>query len=278
MIIRVEGVCFSYSSTPVLENVDIEISGPQFVSIIGPNGVGKSTLIHCLNKILNPTKGTVMIDGEDISKKSLKEMALKIGYVPYTTSDSVPLSVVDTVLMGRNPHSKFGSMEEDLKKVYDILVELHIDDLALRPFNELSAGQHQKVALARGLVQEPEILLLDEPTSNLDIHHQLEVTKILKKMSTEKSILVIMISHDLNIAAKYADNMILLHKGGIYAVGHPSDVITTDSLKKVYGVEAEIVDDHGHPHVIIQDCCDPSNTPSETKISGVPVLSPPCGE
>ena len=136
---------------------------------------------------------------------------------------------------------------------FEFTSELEIVDLALRPFDELSAGQHQKVVLARGLVQEPRILLLDEPTSNLDIHHQLEVTKTLKKLSRDKNILVIMISHDLNIAAKYADNMILLYKGGIFAVGPPKDVITKEALRVVYHVEADIVEYDGRPHVVIRD-------------------------
>ena len=253
MKVEIDNVTFGYSSTPVLKDIKVEIDGPQFVSIIGPNGVGKSTLIHCINKILSPKNGAVLIDDIDVKSIPLKELAKEVGYVPYASSDSFPLSVVDTVLMGRHPHAKLGSKEEDLRKVYEVLSELEIVDLALRPFDELSAGQHQKVVLARGLVQEPRILLLDEPTSNLDIHHQLEVTKTLKKLSRDKNILVIMISHDLNIAAKYADNMILLYKGGIFAVGPPKDVITKEALRVVYHVEADIVEYDGRPHVVIRD-------------------------
>lgn len=253
MKLEIDNITFGYSSTPVLKDVSVKIDGPQFVSIIGPNGVGKSTLIHCINKILSPRSGTVFVDDVDVKSIPLKDLAKDIGYVPYASSDSFPLSVVDTVLMGRHPHSKWGSKDDDLRKVYEVLTELEIVDLALRPFDELSAGQHQKVVLARGLVQEPRILLLDEPTSNLDIHHQLEVTKTLKKLSREKGILVIMISHDLNIAAKYADNMILLYKGGIFAVGEPKDVITEEALRVVYHVDAKVVDDNGRPHIVIED-------------------------
>ena len=264
MHLKIDGVDFSYSSTPVLHDITVELNGPKFVSILGPNGVGKSTLIHCINKILSPTKGTVFIEGEDVKEKSLKELAKIIGYVPYSANDTFPLTVVDTILMGRHPHSKWNSLDKDLDVVYDTLKMLGISHLAMRPFNELSAGQHQKVMLARGLVQEPKILLLDEPTSNLDVRHQLDVTQMLKNLSVEKSILVIMISHDINIAAKYADEIIMMHDGSIYATGTPQDVITEENMETVYGVKTEIIDDEGRPHVILKSFIPVSMKDDET--------------
>lgn len=270
MRLVIDDIEFGYSSVPVLKDITLDANGPQLLSIIGPNGVGKSTLIHCINRILSPNKGTVMIDGDMVNNISLKDLAKRVGYVPYSANDTFPLSVVDTVLMGRHPHATYKSLDKDLDIVYDTLRLLDIEDLAMRNFNELSAGQHQKVMLARGLVQEPEILLLDEPTSNLDIKHQMEVTRILRDLSQEKNILVIMISHDLNIAAKYSDTMIMLYGGSIYAIGTPSEVITKENIKAVYDVDSEVIDSHGRPHLImLDDEFDGKNTelPSDTYAS-----------
>ncbi len=253
MQIKINDLFFSYSSTPVLHDITADLSGSKFVSIMGPNGVGKSTLIHCINKILAPTSGTVLLDERSVKDISIKEMAKMVGYVPYSANDTFPLTVVDTVLMGRHPYSRWNSLDDDLDIVYDTLKRLGISHLAMRSFNELSAGQHQKVMLARGLVQQPQVLLLDEPTSNLDVRHQLDVTRMLRDLAHEKNILVIMISHDINIAAKYSDEVIMMHEGSVFAVGTPNDVITPENLRVVYGVEAVVIPDEGVPHVILRD-------------------------
>lgn len=253
MRIKIDGMEFGYSSVPVLKDIVLDLEGPQFVTIIGPNGVGKSTLIHCMNKVLKPSKGTVLVNDQDVSGMKLKDIAKIIGYVPYTSSDTFPLSVVDTVLMGRSPHTGWKPKEADLNIVYNVLKLLDIDDLAMRPFNELSAGQHQRVMLARGLAQDPQILLLDEPTSNLDIRHQLEVTRLLRDLSRTQDLLVVMISHDINISAKFSDRMILLKGGTIFATGTPDEVITEDNIREAYGVESEVIRYEGHPHVILKE-------------------------
>lgn len=256
MEIQIKDVIFNYKGcedSPVLKGISVDIREPQVVSILGPNGVGKSTLIHCINRILEPTGGTVFLNGLDVSEYPLKEMAKHVGYVPCTSSDTFPLTVVDTVLLGRHPHAGWKTTDEDLEIVYTVLEKLEIQDLAMRYFNELSAGQHQKVMLARGLVQKPEVLLLDEPTSNLDIKHQLGITRTLRELSRSEGLLVIMISHDLNIAARYSDNIILMHEGRIFAVGTPKDVMTEENIRTVYGVASRIIDDNGRPYILVED-------------------------
>ncbi|MDO5852822.1 MAG: ABC transporter ATP-binding protein [Thermoplasmata archaeon] len=254
MEIQLKNLEFGYDpKTPVLKGVSFDFDRPEFVCIMGPNGVGKSTLIHCINKILKPTGGEVLVDGYDVTDMKLKDVAERIGYVPASSEDSFPLTVVDTVMVGLQIDSGFGTSREDLEKVYDVLRLMQIEHLAMRNFDELSAGQHQKVMLARGLVRSPPVVLLDEPTSNLDIRHQLEVTKVLSRLPREKGMTVIMISHDINITAKFADRILLLHDGEVYATGTPMEVLTKENLRVVYGVDADIIERDGRPHVILND-------------------------
>lgn len=253
LLIELNGLEFGYRSFPILKGITMRFDKPELISIIGPNGVGKSTLIHCMNKILSPAEGMVMIDGVDVNTINVKELAKVMGYVPYTSSNTFPISVIDAVMMGRHPHSKMGSADEDLAISYEMLEKLGIEDLALRSLNELSAGQLQKVILAKGLAQKPKVLLLDEPTANLDVKHQLGVTRLLKSISESDGMIVIMICHDLNIAAKYSDKMIMMSEGKIYAYGTPGEVLTADNVSHVYGVGCEVIDDRGRPHVLLRD-------------------------
>ncbi len=251
--ITIDGVHFSYGEFPILKGIDLKIDGPELISILGPNGVGKSTLIRCLNKILSPTAGSVLVEEVDIKDVQVKELAKIMGYVPCATGTSFPITVADAVLMGRFPHQKYGSIDRDLEIVYETLDSLGITELAMRSINELSAGQLQKVMIAKGLAQQPKILLLDEPTANLDIRHQLNVTHLLRDISRKNNVIVIMICHDINIAAKYSDRMVLMSEGSVFCVGTPEHVITEENLMKVYGVKSKVIVDSGRPHAVLRD-------------------------
>lgn len=253
MSIAIDGMHFSYGAFPILKGIELTIDRPELLSILGPNGVGKSTLIRCMNKILEPTEGSVLVNGRDIGEITVKELSKVMGYVPCATATTFPITVVDAVMMGRFPHQRYGSQDRDLEIVYETLDSLGITDLAMRSINELSAGQLQKVMVAKGLAQQPRILLLDEPTANLDIRHQLNVTRLLRDISRDRQVIVVMICHDINIAAKYSDRVVLMSEGKVYAAGTPAEVITEENLKAVYGVESRVVTDMGRPHVMLRD-------------------------
>lgn len=253
--LRINDLDFQYSEDlKILHGINLTLDSPGLICIIGPNGVGKSTLVKCINRLLKPTSGEVTIDGAPVSEYPPKELAKKVAYVPATSSDDFSMSVMDTVMMGRHPYHRFGSTKEDLHIVYEVLKELNITHLALRNYDELSAGQHQKVALARGLAQSTDILILDEPTANLDVRHQVQVTELMRDIAHNKGITVLMISHDLNVSCKFADRLIVMaYPGIIYRIGTPKEVISEDLIRYVYGMNSKIVDDCGRPHVILQD-------------------------
>lgn len=253
MEVKTENMDFGYGDTPVLHGIDLKIDEPGLVCIIGPNGVGKSTLVKCICKIIHPTEGAVYVDGHNLDDIPLKELAKVMGFVPVVSGDTFSMTVLDTVLMGRHPHQRMGTTSDlDLSIVDRTLNMMGISHLAMRNFNELSAGQHQKVAIARGLAQTPRMLILDEPTSNLDVRHQIQVTGLLRDLAHRHGMTILMISHDLNIAARFADKMIMMATPGIvYRTGTPGEVLTEESIRYVYGVECRIIEDCGRPHAIL---------------------------
>ena len=243
---------FGYSSRPILKKISMELRPSEMLGVIGPNGSGKSTLIQCIDGLLKPKNGSILLDGTDIKGISRREMAKKVGYVPQTSSRSFfPSTVLDTVLMGRRPHLGWRSTGADVKKAIKVLRLMGIEDLAMNDINQLSGGQQQKVLIARALAQEPSVLLLDEPTSNLDIKHQLEVVEIIREMVMERDISAIMAVHDLNLASKYTDRIIMMKEGNIVDQGTPSEVLTPENIRSVYGVVAEVIKNNGgSPHII----------------------------
>jgi iron complex transport system ATP-binding protein len=241
---------FGYSSASVLNDICLELAQAEILGIVGPNGAGKSTLVKCINNILRPQRGSVMLDGQAISQMNQMEIARQIGYVPQSAGHIFPTTVFDTVLMGRRPHASWRSSPQDVNKVVEILELLEISDLAMRNVNELSGGEQQRVMLARALVQEANLLLLDEPTSNLDIKHQLEVLDTITRLVDERNLSVIMVIHDLNLASRYTDRVMMLKQGRIFAVGDPVSVFTPENIFHVYGVEALVKHESGIPYVM----------------------------
>lgn len=252
--IEIDHLSFGYNKdTPVLHDINATLDHPGLYCIIGPNGVGKSTLVKCINKLLMPTEGEVRIDGKSTKDMTIKEIAEVIGYVPASSFDVFSMPVIDTILIGRHNKQKWRTRPEDLEIVHRAMAMLDLEPLAMRGYNELSAGQHQRVSLARGLVQETPVLLLDEPTANLDVKHQVYVAELLRALSEEQGLMVIMICHDLNIAARYAHEIIVMAPPGrIDCAGTPDEVITEDVIRRTYGIDCSVIRFEESPCVILK--------------------------
>ena len=196
MEIKLENLSFSYGSTPIIKDINLVIDKPELVCILGPNGAGKSTLMHCMNKLQTPTSGTVYLDGKDLASYSLKELAKLVSFVPHSEDTTFSMTVLDTVLMGRMPHTGTIMSQEDVLIAAENIKLLGMQDFAMHGFDELSAGQHQKVMIARSLTQEPKVMLLDEPTANLDVKFQMLVMRLLRDVARLKGITVVTICHN----------------------------------------------------------------------------------
>ena len=250
MNLRTEDLHFSYTDKEVLTGVSIALEGTEIVSVVGPNGSGKSTLVKCIDGLLKPKSGRVFLDERDIADFSIREIAEDIGYVPQSTNLIFSSTVFDTVMMGRRPHASWSSSEEDVDIVLDVLVQLELEEIALRDFNELSGGQQQRVLIARALAQNPGILLLDEPTSALDIAHQLEVMELVHELAHEKQMAVLMVVHDLNLTSRYSDKVVMLNHGAVHAVGSAEEIFTEENIRQVYNVEAIIDNRRGQLFIV----------------------------
>lgn len=235
MDITVDNLTFGYNREEVLKEISCQFRAGFFYAIIGPNGSGKSTFIRLLNRLLKPRGGLVQVGDVSLEKYSRRELARMMGYVPQSGNNLGTATVFDTVLLGRRPYLSWSPGREDREKAEQILQDFSIEHLALRLTSELSGGELQRVNIARALVQEPRILVLDEPTSSLDLKHQVEVMKLLRDIS-HRGITVIIAIHDLNLALRYADNFMLLKNGEIISMGG-HEVITEKNLKTLYDVE-----------------------------------------
>jgi len=244
----ITGLQFSYNSFPVLKGMDLKLKKGEMLTIIGPNASGKTTLLKCINNILKPQKGTIMIDDETLNDLSMKNIAKKIGHVPQSGTDRFPTTVFDTVLMGRKPHGGWKPSEKDLETVSETISRLGLENIAMRDIGEISGGQKQKVLIARALAQDPDILLLDEPTSSLDLKHQLEVLDTVRKQ-TEEGISLVMTMHDLNLANRYSDKISMLKEGKIFAAGG-REVLNHKNIEAVFGVEVDIIDVEERPIIV----------------------------
>ena len=249
-MIRAEGVCYHYKGCPqVLRDVSFTLEEGRFLAILGNNGVGKSTLLKCFNHILTADAGRVLLDGEDLLAMSNREVARRVAFV----SQSVPstqMTVHDVVMLGRRPYMRWGFTEADHAIVHEAMDRLHLSHMRGRFLNQLSGGERQKVMLARALAQQPKVLLLDEPTSSLDIRNQYQVLEIVRDICHNDRITAIVVIHDLSLALRFCDQFLLLRQGQVYRYGDYR-VLDETALREVYGVDAKVVEVEGQHMVLV---------------------------
>ncbi len=235
-LMRVDKLSGSYAKKEVIKDVSFNIERGQFLGIIGPNGSGKSTLLKLMSKALRPTKGMVLFENKNTASVKLKELSQKIAFVPQDTAINFSFTVWEIVLMGRIPHlGRFDfETKEDFRIAEEALSLTDTSKLKESLINELSAGERQLVIVAKALAQKPILLFLDEPTSHLDIGHQLQILNLLKTLNKRNNLTIIMVMHDLNLAGEYCDKLILLQSGQIYQQGSPEKVLIQENIAKVY--------------------------------------------
>jgi iron complex transport system ATP-binding protein len=249
-----QGVRFGYAARAhdgareVLNGLTCSIDSGKILGILGPNGSGKSTLLKLLARVLRPRSGTIHLFGEPVSLLPQADVARRVALVPQDTLPVFPFTIAEMVLMGRFPHHQgWGGWHwedsDDWRIAHLAMEDLDVAQLGTRLFTDVSGGERQRAVIARALTQQPQVLLLDEPTAFLDLHHQLDIARILRRLNRERGLTVVLVSHDLNLASQYCDLLMLLHHGEIVEVGSPAEVIRPDLLESVYGCRV-LVDPH----------------------------------
>ncbi|MBN9107887.1 MAG: ABC transporter ATP-binding protein [Pseudonocardia sp.] len=252
--LRAESVTLGYGDRTIVDDLDLDVVQNTVTSVIGPNGCGKSTLLRALGRLLVPTSGQVLLDGKRIDRMPTKEVATILGMLPQTPSAPEGLTVGDLVARGRHPHQAWYRQwsSDDETSVHEALEWTNIADLAERPVDELSGGQRQRAWISMALAQGTDLLLLDEPTTYLDLSHQVEVLDLVRRLNRDLGRTVVMVLHDLNLAARYSDRLVAMRDGRIVAAGPPSEVITEPLLAEVFGLQAKVIPDpvSGTPLVV----------------------------
>lgn len=236
-ILYLENVSFRYDRGLVLGDVSLRIAQGEFIGIIGPNGSGKTTLLRLMAGILRPEKGKVELKGRNLSEMSRRSVAKLVAVVPQETPLTFPFSVREVVLMGRAPHLPVFGFESgsDFEIAARVMGMTETAQFAGRSMGSLSGGERQRVLIARALAQQPEIMLLDEPTAFLDIRHQVEIFELVRTLREKQGLTVVTVTHDINLASLYSDRIVLLKEGKIFSEGRPEDVLTSVNIEDVYG-------------------------------------------
>ncbi|SFU84626.1 iron complex transport system ATP-binding protein [Alicyclobacillus macrosporangiidus] len=240
-----ENIQVGYGSKIVIQELNLTIAPGQITTFIGANGCGKSTLLRTLARLLKPTAGTVLLDGRDIFKRSTREVAKQLALLPQTPYAPPEVTVRQLVRLGRYPHGRWlgGWSDRDEQAVQEALAAMKLTDLADQPVDTLSGGQRQRAWIAMTLAQETDLLLLDEPTTYLDLSHQLDILDILRELNRRHHKTIVMVLHDLNLAARYSDVMVAVHQGTVYTQGKPEKVMTPETIRAIFDVECVVIPD-----------------------------------
>lgn len=248
MILDVRDIRIGYNGRMVLHGLDFQVNQGKVLTILGPNGVGKTTLLRCINAMLKPKTGTVLIENADVFRMRAGDIAKRMGYVAQR-NDAGRMTAFDAVLLGRKPHLRWRISDIDLRKVDAALHQLGLEHLALRHIDEMSGGELQKVCIARALVQEPSVLLLDEPTSSLDLKNQLEILRRIQHVVHEHQLAAVMTMHDLNMALRFSDAFVLMKEGRVFCHGGNTD-LTPEMIHQVYDVKVDILHHQGRTLIV----------------------------
>jgi len=250
--LRASDVQLAYGEQVVIEGLDLDVVAGTMSAIIGPNGCGKSTLLRALGRLMRPRRGHVVLDGKRIERLPTRAVARAIGVLPQTPVAPEGLTVADLVARGRHPHQAWYRQwsADDEQAVAAALALTDMVDLAERPLDRLSGGQRQRAWIAMALAQETDILLLDEPTTFLDLAYQVEVLELIDRLHVETGRTVVMVLHDLNLASRFAERLVAMREGRIVAQGRPADVVTVPLLRDVFGLDARVIHDAGVPLVV----------------------------
>lgn len=252
--LRARELTLAYDDRTVVHDLELAVPDGRVSVIVGPNACGKSTTLRALGRLLKPKSGSVLLDGEELARIPTRKIAQSIGLLPQSPTAPEAITVADLVSRGRQPHQHWWQQwsEEDERAVTEAMARTDVTDLAERSVDELSGGQRQRVWIAMALAQETDLLLLDEPTTFLDIAHQVEVLDLVRRLNHEQGRTVVIVLHDLNQAARYADHLVAMKSGRIVAEGHPGEIVTAELVREVFGLESVVVPDPvtGSPLVV----------------------------
>jgi iron complex transport system ATP-binding protein len=244
MPLEAQNLVGGYTTTPIIHGIDLALQQGEWLSLVGANGSGKSTLLKLLSRILQPQKGTVILDGKAIHTQPAQVVAQKLAILPQQQTIPAGLTVRQLVSLGRSPHQPWWQWEldgEDRQKVEEAIVETGIEQFSDRLVENLSGGERQRAFLALALAQAPQVLLLDEPTTYLDIHYQLQLLELLKHLNQQQKLSIVTVLHEVNLAARYSDRIAMLKQGRLWDIGTPANVLTPENLAQVFGVEVIIL-------------------------------------